>query len=237
GVDVVSAAGGHQLALQVQLRDEATLDNFMATPALAPLLPLLRDQCGTGGEPVLLLHGGRQSGKSHLLQASCHLAGSRSRYLPLAELRDYPPAAVLAEMEAAALVCLDDLQAVTGREDWERELFHFYNRARAAGCRLLLAADAPPAALEFQLADLRSRLGWGIVYHLPAYDDGEKARLLVFRARRRGLQMSPEVARYIVSRAPRDLSALLALLDQLDERSLAEQRALTLPFVRAVLGW
>ena len=49
--------------------------------------------------------------------------------------------------------------------------------------------------------------------------------------------MSAEVAFYIVTRAPRSLEHLLELLDTLDKASLAEQRALSIPFVKQALGW
>ena len=61
--------------------------------------------------------------------------------------------------------------------------------------------------------------------------------MLRFRAGRRGLSMSAEVAFYIVTRAPRSLEHLLELLDTLDKASLAEQRALSIPFVKQALGW
>jgi DnaA family protein len=87
------------------------------------------------------------------------------------------------------------------------------------------------------LADLRSRLSWGIVYQLAQVDDEEKAAILQFRASRRGLQLPAEVARYIVNRAPRAMQSLLDLLDVLDKTSLAQQRALSIPFVKQVLDW
>jgi DnaA family protein len=235
----VSAAhsAGPQLALNVQLRDEATLENFLPGPALAPLIALLKAQLEPGGEPLIYLHGAADAGKSHLLQACCQRAGSGALYLPLGELRDYPPEAVLADMETMTLVCLDDVDAVQGDAAWEQALFHFFNRARAADCRLLLSAAVSPRGLALQLADLRSRLSWGVVYHLPGYDDEQKVELLGFRAARRGLQMPAEVARYIVSRAPRGLGQLMQLLDRLDRSSLAAQRALTVPFVKRALDW
>ncbi len=227
---------GMQLALNVQLRDEATLANFLVTEPLEPLLPLLAGLCDGTGEPLVYLHGAPDSGKSHLLQACCHETGAQAIYLPLAELAGYAPDAVLAGMEGMALVCLDDLDAVAGDEHWEQALFHFFNRARAAECRLLVSASAPPRQVGVTLADLQSRLSWGVVFQLPGYSDADKQALLSLRARQRGLSMPVEVARYIVSRAPRGLSQLFELLDRVDQLSLAQQRALTIPFLRQVLG-
>jgi DnaA family protein len=226
-----------QLSLEVQLRDDATLQNFMALPAVQPLVSALSQQLEPAGESMIFLYGPAGCGKSHLLQASCHLAGNRALYLPLADLDHYAPEDVLQGVEALDLVCLDDLHCVVGDQRWELALFNLYNRALQDNCKLLVAADAAPRALAVELADLRSRLSWGIVYQLAQADDEAKAEILRYRASRRGLLLSAEVARYIVNRAPRAMQPLLDLLDVLDKASLAQQRALSIPFVKQVLGW
>jgi len=231
------SAGQRQLTLEVRLRDDATLDNYFALPPNRPPVAAIRTQLSPGGEQTLYIHGAAGCGKSHLLQSACHLAGSGSVYLPLASLGRFPPDEVLQGVEALRLVCLDDLQAVAGDGAWEYALFTLYNRARQDGCSLLVAADAAPRVLALGLPDLRSRLSWGVVYQLASADDADKAEILRFRAARRGLAMSADVAAFIVTRAPRDMDGLLALLETLDRASLAEQRALSIPFVKSALGW
>jgi DnaA family protein len=221
----------------VQLRDEATLDNFLAAAPVQALVGALGRQLEPAGEEIIYVYGPSGSGKSHLLQAGCHLAGTSAQYLPLAEVGHYAPEDVLQGVESLNLVCLDDISHVMGDARWERALFNLYNRAREQGCRLLVGADAAPRALAVDLADLRSRLAWGIVYRLTRASDEEKSAILRFRASRRGLSLSREVSSYIVSRAPRALDQLLDLLDTLDQASLAQQRALSIPFIKQALGW
>ena len=230
-------APARQLPLAVQLRDDATLDNFLAPPAVQPLIAALSRQAEPDGEAMIFLHGAAGSGKSHLLQASCHLAGAGALYLPLAELEHYSPEEVLQGVAALKLVCIDDVHIVLGNADWELALFNLYNRAGQQNCRLLLAGNAAPRALAVDLPDLRSRLSWGIVFQLAQADDDAKAGILRFRAARRGLSLSEETASYIVTRAPRAMDQLLDLLAILDQASLAEQRALSIPFVKQALGW
>ena len=226
-----------QLPLLVQLRDDATLDNFLPEADTLPLISMLEQHSTQEGEAVIFLHGASGSGKSHLLQAACHLVGESALYLPLAEFAAYPPEEVLAGVETLALVALDDLDAVIGKDDWEIALFDLYNRAREWGCNLLIAAKDTPRNLNVMLPDLRSRLSWGIVYQLPTACDEQKRAILRFRAQRRGLQMSEEVVAYVMARAHRDLGQLLEVLDRLDRASLVQQRALSIPFIRQTLNW
>jgi DnaA family protein len=226
-----------QLTLPVHLRDDATLENFLSPDDSGALTGALEQQLGADGEAMIYLHGGEGSGKSHLLQACCHCAGSGALYLPLAELVNYPPEEVLADVASMRLICLDDLDAVAGDRQWELALFELYNRVRELGCRLLVAAAASPRELPLALEDLRSRLSWGVVFYLPGSDDERKIAILRFRAERRGLILSDEVANYLVMRAPRGLDPLLELLDRLDRASLVEKRALSIPFVKRTLGW
>lgn len=226
-----------QLSLAVQLRDDATFENFLPQPKARPLLHALQTQMQADGEAVIYVYGPRGTGKSHLLQASCHEAATQTLYLPLAQLHRYPAVEVLQGAEQQDRVCLDDIQAVMSDPDWELALFNLFNGARERGCRLVLAGAAAPRALAVNLPDLRSRLSWGVVYQLAEGSDEEKAAVLQFRATRRGLALPPGVANFIVGRAPRGMQQLLDVLDRLDRASLAHQRALSIPFVKQAMGW
>lgn len=221
-----------QLPLRIGLRDSATFDNFLPA-ANAQAVHALQFQ----REPFVYLWGSAGSGKSHLLQAACHAVtetGGSAVYLPLGELSAMS-AELLEGMEQMQLVCIDEVEHIAGNAPWERALFHLYNRLRDSGHRLVVAGQASPAALGLGLPDLVSRLGWGPVYQLQLLTDEEKAEALRMRAAQRGMEMPAEVASYLLNRAPRDMQALFALLDELDEVSLAAQRKLTIPFVRQII--
>lgn len=225
-----------QLPLGLHLQESARFDNFHAGPN-AELVRVL-SQCACGdGEPVIGIWGPESAGKSHLLQALCRAAeqcGSAVAYLPLAQLRAWPPD-MLDGLENMDLVCVDDVDAIAGRRQWEEALFHLFNRLRDAGGRLVTAGERRPADMGLSLADLASRLSWGPLYPLATLDDDDRQQALRLRAERRGLDLPTETARYLLRRHPRDFSALCALLDRLDVAGLAAQRRLTVPFVKNVL--
>lgn len=223
-----------QLPLGIRLRDGNTFGNFVAGPndeALAYLQTQLR------GGVAVYVWGEGGTGKTHLLQAACHQAadeGLRTAYIPLGSWRELS-VALLEGLEAADLVCIDDIAAIAGHQAWEAALFHLYNRLRDAGGTLLVSGSLPPASLPLELPDLRSRLAWGMVFQLRALDDEEKLAGLRQRARARGLELPEKVGRYLLQRCPRDMATLFRLLETLDQASLAAQRRLTIPFVRAVM--
>jgi DnaA family protein len=222
-----------QLPLGIGLKDTATFDNFYSAGNELVIQALQQ-----GNERMLYLWGPSGCGKSHLLQALCHATAARGRspvYLPLLELRSLSPE-VLDGLELQALITIDDIQAIAGVPQWEEALFHLYNRVRDAGHRLVVSATVAPAGLALSLPDLVSRLGWGPVFHLAALTDIDKRAALQMRARRRGLEMSNDVAEYLLRRCPRDMDSLFNLLNQLDHASLVAQRRLTIPFIRELLG-
>ncbi|MEJ2444953.1 MAG: DnaA regulatory inactivator Hda [Exilibacterium sp.] len=230
-----------QLSLGVSLNDDATFRNFYTVVGSnnAHIVDALRQQAGGEGEKFIYLWGGSGTGLTHLLQAACHEAeahGLAIQYLPLCDLVGFAPDALLEGFEALDLICLDGLHQVASNPGWELALFDLFNRVRDYGKCLLVAADASPRALSIRLPDLKSRLTWGVVYQVDAMRDSDKQAAIQLRARARGLELSDEVAHFILHRAPRNMNELFNLLNRLDDASLAEQRRLTIPFVKRVLN-
>lgn len=221
-----------QLPLGMRLADRAVFASFHPGDNLQAL-QWLRELAAPGASGVGLLHGPTASGKSHLLQAVCaQLPGSG--FFPLAVLRELG-AASLEGAETLSCVCIDDLQLAAGDPTWEAALFRLYCEIEAQHGRLLLAAVSPPSLLGLRLPDLASRLAAATSFALRPLDEAQQREALRLRAQQRGLELPEETALYLQRRFPRDMGSLHRLLDQLDTASLAEQRRLTLPFIRDVL--
>jgi DnaA family protein len=73
-------------------------------------------------------------------------------------------------------------------------------------------------------------------YALRLLDEAQQRQALQLRAAQRGVELPPETLLYLQRRFARDMGSLNRMLDQLDLASLEEQRRLTLPFIRRVLG-
>jgi DnaA-homolog protein len=185
----------------------------------------------------LYIWGQPGSGVSHLLQAACMLAHDQGRavaYVPLLEQANLDPD-LLDNMDSMDMVCIDDIDLIAGQPHWELAILHLYNALRENRHSLLIGAHTSPQALPMQLPDLKSRMNWDLVYHLQALDDADKIEVLQRRADARAFELPREVAEYIVNRSRRGLPDLLSILDRLEQATLAEQRKLTIPFVKTCL--
>ncbi|MCW8924123.1 MAG: DnaA regulatory inactivator Hda [Gammaproteobacteria bacterium] len=225
-----------QLPLHFGVRDVYSFDTLVA--GSNEVAVGIVQQCALGeGEKQVYIWSQHSEGKSHLLQAACHLAASHQRtvcYLPVEEIISQP-VQVLEGLEQLNLVCLDNINLMAQLAEWEEALFDLINRMREMGNSLLLTATMSPEALDVKLPDLRSRLAWGPVFQLQALDDDGKREALRIRAGQRGLELPDQVAEYLIRHYPRDLFGLFERLEVLDAAAMAMQRRLTVPFVKSVL--
>jgi DnaA family protein len=224
-----------QLPLGVRLRTSSTFATFHVGENAA-LVAALRARARDSGLAPVWVWGAPGVGRTHLLQATCALAtehGASAAYLPLRA--EWLAPAMLAGLEQLALVCLDDVDAVTGDHAWERALFVLYNDLAERGGRLVCSAGVAPGAARIALPDLASRFGASLVWQVRALSEAEIPLALQARAAALGLELPDETAQYLLRRLPRGFAELCEVLDRLDGAALARQRRLTVPFVRSVL--
>ena len=196
-----------QLPLPISAAAQPSLDNYLAGANAEALERVRALAAGQLREAILYLWGEPGSGRTHLLRA--------------------------AAAANPAIVTADDVETLDPGQ--QHALFNAINAAREAGPGVLAAGSVPPARLALR-EDLRTRLGWGLVYQLKPLSDPEKASHLRAQAAHRGLELSDEVVWYLLNHLPRDLATLHAVLDRLDRHSLARQRPVTLPLVRDALS-
>jgi hypothetical protein len=120
-------------------------------------------------------------------------------------------------------------------EKREVDIFHAWNAAQSTRIPLLVIADQAPPAWSIRLADLRSRLSATPIVEIDRPDDVLIQLLLEKLLGRRGIALPPEVSAFIIPRVERSHLIILRIVDALDEASLSQRRAMTVPFVRDVL--
>lgn len=221
-----------QLLLDLLPATPPTLDNFVAgangaaMDALENLLP----------GRAIYLWGAPGTGRTHLLKALG--AEPDSLYFKAADAADTLKSVAMAETITFKLIALDDVGLFNKAA--QAALFALYNRWREMATTgqafaMLLAGDRAPLAMSLR-EDLRTRLGWDLVFRLEPLSDPDRIAALNKRAHERGLALSPDIIKWLLGHYARDMGRLGALLDALDRYSLETHRAITLPLLRDLLA-
>lgn len=231
-----------QMPLHVVMREPPTLENYFVGEqrSNALLLNQIKHLVDDAGESILYVWGGQGVGVTHLMKGIVSASRRKQQpvlFLPLANSSQQLPEHLLEMALTYQLIVIDDLDAVVGNRDWEEMLFTLFNHHRDSGGKIVFGAHQAPDQLEWVLPDLKTRVGWHGVYRIAELSDNDKVQFLSHEARRRGLELSEDVAQFIMARAPRGLDQLNKYLEILDEESLAHQRGLSIPFIKKVLGW
>lgn len=227
----------HQLPLAIQLNHQTTLQDYCWGDNNFLKQQLMLTLAGAG-ERFIYLWGEPGCGKSHLLQGSCQYASAQELscvYLPLACLKDWG-ANILEDLEQQHLIAIDDIDVIAHDHQWQEALFHLYNRVRDNEKTLLLiSGKRAPSLLNIQLADLRSRLSWGLTLPIIELNDELKISVLQQHAKKSGFELTSSVAFFLLNRCSRSMHDLYQILEQLDSASLAAKRKITIPFVKTIL--
>jgi DnaA family protein len=216
-----------QLPLDLVNTPDPTLDNFVVGSNQEALAVLRQVLGGAPAARIIYLSGPAGSGKSHLLRAMAADAKARAAN----DLLSAPENRLDRINESDAMVWLvDDVDHLDPAG--QQALFNLINQLRSLENRCLVASGANgPAQLPLR-DDLRTRLAAGLVVPLFTLNDNEMLHALGQFARDRGLNASPAVLNWLLSRQRRDMRHLMAYLDGVDRFALGQHRQLTIPLLR-----
>jgi DnaA family protein len=218
-----------QLVFELAAPEPPSFENFVPGPNAEVVAAVARFALADGSETGLYVWGASGVGKTHLLKAAVAAAAARGS---LAVYLADPAGLVSGTLDPAGAQGLIAVDAVdTAGLAAQAALFTLYNTLKANGGRLVAAGQLPLAALPVR-ADLRTRLGWGLVYEVVPLADPDKLAALADYARRRGFALPEDVIRYLLAHGRRDMTTLCATLAALDRHSLATKRAITVPLLR-----
>jgi DnaA family protein len=214
-----------QLVLDLGADQAQSLESFEVGQN-AELAHLMHQFAGRSSrEHFAYLWGEASAGKTHLLHALAATPGSR--YIGAGA-----PAASFTFTPDTTLYLLDDCGMLSPES--QIEAFALFNQIREHGAYMVSTGPVPPAVLPVR-EDLRTRMGWGLVYQIHGLTDDEKIAALTHAADARGLTLSASVLPYLLSHFRRDMRSLSTMLDALDQYSLETQRPVTLPLLRDLL--
>jgi DnaA family protein len=231
----------YQFYLPVNTSDQVSFETFITGSKNKQLIKSLKEITEPLSDMPFLfyLFGEKGSGKSHLLMSLCQTANELQQaavYIDLQQHNQLTPD-ILSDLEATSIICLDGLEHIASSYEWQEAIFDLINRVNETQqASIVISGREPIASLSLILADLKSRLSWGLSYCVETLSDDDKQELIIQRAKYRGMVITPEVAKFLMNHCHRDTHSLMNILDKLDKLSLQQKRILSIHFIKSALS-
>ena len=168
-----------------------------------------------GGNTIspLFIHGACGVGKTHLLQAICHLASRLSpgkvRYVTaeqftnefIASSRSGEFSRFRNRYRNLDLLAIDDVHFVANKLKTQEELLHTVDAAGLRGARLVLASDEDPRHIRRLNRALSNRLVAGMIAEVQRPDRETRCNIIQKLTRQHGIAMTPSAIDHLASQA------------------------------------
>ena len=134
-------------------------------------------------------------------------------------------------------ILFDDLQELSGKIKTANDaLFPIFNHLHQHNKKLIFTCDRPPMELDGIADRLIDRFKWGITEPLEAPDFELRRKILDFKARRNGLDLSNEIIDLIASRATSSVRELEGIVMGIYTRSITENAPITTSLAEKVIS-
>jgi len=173
----------------------------------------------------LFIYGKEGTGKTHLLNATAHIALNVNKDVKLkyittemftnefieaiknrktSELRD--------EYIALDILLLDDIEFLKSKQGIQEEIVHIFNNLYNSGKQIVIASDRLPKEIETLPEKLSSRLSSGLVVEIKAPDLEAKKAIIKRKIEIENTYMPEDVIEYIAKLAGSNIRELEGLI-------------------------
>ena len=224
-----------QLALQIQINERASLNNFFVSKNNSKTIQILKNILLDSNNGVqIFIDDLGSNGKSYLLQAICNdfsNSSNSSIYIPMQEAINLDPS-ILEGVSELNLICIDDVDLINKRREWELALFNLINECYEKDCFLLLSGSVNK--LE-AIPDLVSRIKKMETLRLEAINDDELLEATQAISKNLNIEISDKNMNYLINNSKRDIKTIFRTLSQLEKESLERKKSIGLNLIKEVI--
>jgi len=224
-----------QLALQIQINERASLNNFFVSKNNNKTIQILKNLLlGSDNGVQIFIDDLGSNGKSYLLQAICNdfsNSNNSSIYIPMQEAINLDPS-ILEGVSELNLICIDDVDLINKRKEWEIALFNLINECYEKECFLLLSGSVNK--LE-AIPDLVSRIKKMETLRLEAINDDELLEAAQAISKNLNIGISDKNMNYLINNSKRDIKTIFRILSQLEKESLERKKSIGLNLIKEVI--
>ena len=228
-----------QLIFPFQINQKASFENFFCSPDNAELITRLNDLVVNKNADELIINGAAGSGKSFLMQAICNelsSSGKQFAFIPMSKAINMG-VEIFQNLASLDAVCIDDLQLILSKGEWEIALFNLINECQQSGCSIILSLGGNQSLEEIaQLPDLLSRIKRMEFMKLQAVQDEFLNQALDFVSQQLDINLEKTELEFLLKHQTREFSLLVDNLIALDKQAASLKRKITIPLIKETLN-
>ena len=174
----------------------------------------------------IYIWGDKSFGKSHLLYAACNYFGEKNKkcvYLPLSENKKFEPD-ILDGFDNYDLVCIDNIDLIFQKEDWEYSFFVLINKILDKSKKIIFTSSSSLALNNINLKDFHSRLSSSLIFMINSPNDTTKENILKRVILEKEYNINIDICEYLLKRKDRDIDSLLKIIDKIGNYSLSTNK-------------
>lgn len=218
---------------------EQLLDLFSTPQTFANFIPLGNEmlcECLISSDNQFIhIIGTPQSGKTHLLKAwvSQH---QKNNSIYLDQTFSFNPSNIENLTQAHHYIAIDNVDLLDINS--QIVVFDLFNHIKLQNLdiKLLTSSCNNLDVIKTFRSDLRTRLLSGIKLHLKALDDDHLLDAIQTYSKQNGISLTLPDAKFILSRCPRNLGALIGAIDKIANDALLKNKKITQPFIKNTLS-
>ena len=228
-----------QLIFPFQINQKASFTSFFCSPDNTELMSRLADLVASKNADELIINGAEGSGKSFLMQAICNelsSSGKQFAFIPMNKAINMG-VEIFQNLASLNAVCIDDLQLILSREEWETALFNLINECQQSNCSLILSFGGNQSLEDItQLPDLLSRIKRMEFMKLQAVQDEFLNQALDFVSQQLDINLEKAELEFLLKHQTREFSILVDNLISLDKQAASLKRKITIPLIKETLN-
>ncbi len=228
-----------QLIFPFQVNQKASFASFFCSPDNIELMSRLADLVASKNADELIINGAEGSGKSFLMQAICNelsSSGKQFAFIPMNKAINMG-VEIFQNLASLNAVCIDDLQLILSREEWETALFNLINECQQSNCSLILSFGGNQSLEDItQLPDLLSRIKRMEFMKLQAVQDEFLNQALDFVSLQLDINLEKAELEFLLNHQTREFSLLVENIISLDRQAASLKRKITIPFIKETLN-
>ena len=134
------------------------------------------------------------------------------------------------------VLILDDIQEFVGKEKTQNTFFHIFNHLHLLGKQLILTSDKSPIEMQGLEERMITRMKWGMTAELHKPDLELRKKILNYKIKQDGLNLSEEIINYIAENVTEHVRDLEGIVTSLVAHALVFNKEIDLELTEKVVS-